>query len=90
MFASHPLRNLPVATATFACELLAGTTSASARTADTTPPTSPPLLYAEGLRCQTVIPGATRSTDDTTPQARLRYQAFDDGVPIGFLPTGRA
>ena len=62
--------------------LAAGTASAAA---DTTPPTTPRIGYAQGFQCLMVIIGSNRSTDNVTPQPNLRYQAFADGVSIGFL-----
>jgi hypothetical protein len=60
-------------------------TAASAAGADRTPPSAPFILYAEGFYCLTVIIGVMESTDNATPQSQLRYEAFDDGVPIGSL-----
>lgn len=85
MFAADRIRTATVATAAVAAILLTGTSTASASTTDTTPPTAPRLTYAEGFQCLTVILGAMYSTDNVTPQLELRYQAFDDGVPIGSM-----
>jgi hypothetical protein len=78
------IRAVTVAAVTILSTLPAGT-AASAASADTTPPTAPFIGYAEGFYCLTVIIGATRSTDNVTPQSQLRYEAFDDGVFIGTL-----
>lgn len=59
--------------------------AAAATGADTTPPTVPVIGYAEGFYCLAVVLGATRSTDNVTPQSQLRYEAFADGVSIGSL-----
>jgi hypothetical protein len=78
------LRTAVVAAATLlSLPLTAVTASAAAR--DTTPPTTPRIVYAQGFQCLMVIIGASRVTDDVTPQSGLRYEAFADGASIGSL-----
>ena len=59
--------------------------AASAAPADTTPPSTPLYGYAQGFYCLTLIVGVSRSTDNVTPQAQLRYEVFADGVFVGLL-----
>jgi hypothetical protein len=58
---------------------------AAAASRDRTPPSAPNWGYAQGFYCLTLIVGVIESTDNVTPQKQLRYEAFDDGVSIGFL-----
>jgi hypothetical protein len=60
-------------------------TATSAAPADRTPPTTPLWGYSQGFYCLTLILGTSRSTDNATPQPRLRYEAFGDGVFLGTL-----
>ena len=62
------------AVATLSTTLLAGT-AASAAGADTTPPTTPLIGYAQGFYCLTLIIGVNRSTDNVTPQSQLPCRA---------------
>jgi hypothetical protein len=58
---------------------------ASAAGGDTTPPTAPYIIYAQGYQCLQLIVGVQRSTDNATPQSELTYTVFADGVSIGSL-----
>ncbi|WP_283139559.1 hypothetical protein [Rhizohabitans arisaemae] len=51
--------------------------------ADTTPPTVPSLLYADGYQCLEVAVLFNRSTDNQDPQSALIYEVFADGAFIG-------
>ncbi|MFL6223170.1 MAG: hypothetical protein ACJ75K_10150 [Actinomycetes bacterium] len=53
--------------------------------ADTTPPSAPRVVYAQGYYCLTLIVGVNRSTDDQTPQSQLTYDVFADGRRIGSM-----
>ncbi|MFL6270055.1 MAG: hypothetical protein ACJ75A_07820 [Actinomycetes bacterium] len=53
--------------------------------ADTTPPSAPRVVYAQGDYCLTLIVGVNRSTDDQTPQSQLTYDMFADGRRIGSM-----
>lgn len=78
-------RLIPAAVATAAASLftvVAGT-PALAASHDTTPPTAPVLIYAQGYNCGQLIAGMMRSTDNVTPQSKLRYEVFSDGARIG-------
>ncbi len=61
-------------------------TPALAASGDTTPPTAPYLIYAQGYYCGQLIVGMMRSTDNVTPQSQLRYEVFADGRPVGSAP----
>lgn len=53
--------------------LSAAGTAALATSADSTPPSAPRIVYAQGYYCLTLIVGVDRSTDDQTPQSQLTY-----------------
>jgi hypothetical protein len=57
--------------------------------ADTTPPSAPRVVYAQGDYCLTLIVGVNRSTDDQTPQSQLTYDVFADGRRIGSMGRPR-
>jgi len=61
-------------------------TPALAASRDTTPPTAPTIIYAQGYNCLQVIVAVTRSTDNVTPQPQLRYTVFANGKAIGSVP----
>ena len=72
----------------------AGVPAQATRT-DTTPPTPPYIVYADGLKwfpgCLPLTIGIQRSTDDVTPQQNLVYEVFADGVRLGSIrDTGTA
>jgi hypothetical protein len=67
------------------CPLVAAGTAALATSADTTPPSAPRIVYAQGYYCLTLIVGVNRSTDDQTPQSQLTYDVFADGRRIGSM-----
>ncbi len=79
------LRTVTVATVAAVLSVLTVGPAASAASVDQTPPSTPFLGYSEGFQCLTVILGASRSTDNVTPQSQLRYEAFADGEFIGLL-----
>lgn len=83
MLRSSLRRAATVAAAVLLSLPLAATTASAAT--DTIPPTTPRIGYAEGFQCLMVIIGSNRSIDNMTPQPNLRYEAFADGVSIGFL-----
>ena len=68
---------------------VAAATPALAAGGDTTPPTAPYLIYAQGYYCGQLIVGMMRSTDNVTPQSQLQYEVFADGRPIGSARPGR-
>ena len=81
---SHPplVRIAAAAAAAIGLTVAAGTPAlASGR--DTTPPTAPFLVYAQGYYCGVLIVGMDRSTDNVTPQSQLKYEVFIDGQPFG-------
>jgi hypothetical protein len=53
--------------------------------ADTTPPSAPRVVYAQGDYCLTLIVGVNRSTDDQTPQSQLTYDVFAEGQRIASM-----
>jgi len=59
--------------------------TASAVVADRTPPSPPLFGYAEGFYCHTLIIGVLKSTDNVTPQSKIRYDVIDEGSFIGSL-----
>jgi hypothetical protein len=65
--------------------LSATSTAALAAGADTTPPSAPRIVYAQGYYCLTLIVGVARSTDKRTPQSQLTYDVFADGRRIGSM-----
>jgi hypothetical protein len=69
--------------------LLATGAAAQAAPRDRTAPTVPSIGYISTLRwngdCWTVTLSVSRSTDNVTPQPKLRYDVFADGVYIGTL-----
>ena len=78
------LRTAIVAAVTI-LSLSAAGTAALASSADTTPPSAPRIVYAQGYYCLTLIVGVNRSTDDQTPQSQLTYDVFADGRRIGSM-----
>ena len=70
--------------------LLTLTASACVPPVDTTPPTRPQIVYAQGFFCWTLYIGVTRVTDNVTPEPRLRYEAYANGEFIGVLDRGSA
>jgi hypothetical protein len=56
--------------------------------ADQTPPTAPFIVYAQGFFCYTLYIGASRSSDDVTPEPQIRYEVFANGEFIGLLDRG--
>src|SRR5690348_5666023 len=81
---SHPpLVRIAVAAAAAIGLTVAAGTPALASGRDTTPPTAPSLIYAQGYYCGVLIVGMTRSTDNVTPQSQLKYEVFVDGKPFG-------
>jgi hypothetical protein len=64
----------------------AAATPAFAASRDVTPPTAPVIIYAQGYNCLQVIVAVTRSSDNVTPQAQLRYTVFANGKAIGTVP----
>lgn len=81
------LIRIAVAVATGIVSVVAAGTPALAAGGDTTPPTSPYLIYYEGYYCGQLIVGMMSSTDNVTPQSQLRYEVFADGKPIGPAPN---
>jgi hypothetical protein len=79
----HLIRTMAVAAIAGLGLALSGTVASAAGT-DTTRPTTPLIGYSEGFYCHTLIIEA-QSTDNVTTASALRYQAFDEGVSIGFL-----
>ena len=75
------VRVMAVAAVTLLSTLLTGTAATAA--VDRTPPTAPFLGYTAGLQCTMLIVHVNRSTDAVTPQPRLRYQVYSDGVAVG-------
>jgi hypothetical protein len=73
-----------IVTALAILSLSAGSTAALAA-GDTTPPSAPRIVYAQGYFCLTLIVGVDRSTDNQTPQAQLTYDVFADGQRIGSM-----
>jgi hypothetical protein len=73
-----------IVTALAILTLSAGSTAALAAR-DTTPPSAPRIVYAQGYFCLTLIVGVARSTDNQTPQAQLTYDVFADGQRIGSM-----
>ena len=57
----------------------------AAAAADTTPPSTPTVIYAWGYQCLEMVVGFTRSTDDVTPQRDLRYEVFANGEFVGWI-----
>ena len=80
----RPVRAAVVAAMAIAATLFTGSAAAAA-TVDQTPPTTTFIGYSEGFYCLTLIIEADRSSDNVTPAAQLRYEAWDDGVFIGTL-----
>jgi hypothetical protein len=78
-------RALLIAPLALLAALLTGPPASARTTADTTPPTTPRITYAQGFYCLTLIVGSSRVTDNVTPQSQLRYEAYADGVFIGTL-----
>ena len=78
------LRTAIVAAVTI-LSLSAAGTAALASSADTTPPSAPRIVYAQGYYCLTLIVGVNRSTNDQTPQSQLTYDVFADGRRIGSM-----
>ena len=66
---------------------LAGT-AAQAAPAYRTPPTAPYIVYSQGFFCYTFYIGATRVSDNVTPESQIRYQVFANGRFIGLLDRG--
>jgi hypothetical protein len=79
---SRVTRMAIVAATTIVSTVAAGTPALAAG-GDTTPPTAPYLIYAQGYSCGQLIVGMMRSTDNVTPQSQLRYEVLADGRPIG-------
>jgi hypothetical protein len=77
------LIRLAAAVATAIVAAVAASTSALAAGRDTTPPTPPTVIYAQGYYCGVLIVGMDRSTDNVTPQSQLKYEVFVDGAPFG-------
>jgi hypothetical protein len=76
------VRTMIVAAVAILSIVLPGTAT-SAAPADRTPPTTPPWGYAQGFYCLMLIVATIRSTDNVTPQSRLRYEVYADGVFLG-------
>jgi hypothetical protein len=74
-----------IVTAVAILSLSAASTAALASGADTTPPSAPRIVYAQGYYCLTLIVGVDRSTDNQTPQSQLTYDVFADGRRIGSM-----
>lgn len=85
MSRARRLRIAAAVTATIASTVVAAR-PARAAPSDTTPPTAPFIIYAQGYNCLQVIVGVMRSTDDVTPQSQLSYTVFANGRPIGTVP----
>src|SRR5512133_3089851 len=84
MAGRHLLRTAVVAVVAI-LSLSAASTAALAAGADTTPPSAPRIVYAQGYFCLTLIVAVDRSTDDQTPQSQLTYDVFADGRRIGSM-----
>ena len=78
-----PLVRIAAAAAAAIGLTVAAGTPALASGRDTTPPAAPLLIYAQGYYCGVLIVGMSRSTDNVTPQSRLKYEVFVDGAPFG-------
>jgi hypothetical protein len=76
-------RTTTVAAVALLSTLLTGTAATAGP--DTTPPGTPRAGYSHGFYCLTLIQGASRVTDDVTPQSQIRYEVYADGVYIGDL-----
>jgi hypothetical protein len=74
-----------IVTVAAALSTLAPNVAMAADAVDTTPPTAPFIVYAQGYYCLQLIVGVTRSTDDVTPQSALRYEVYADGESLGSL-----
>jgi hypothetical protein len=77
------LLRIAAATAAAIGLTVAAGTPALASGHDTTRPSAPFLVYAQGYHCGVLIVGMTRSADNVTPQSQLRYEVFVDGAPFG-------
>jgi hypothetical protein len=76
-------RPIRVAVAAAIAATVTANASALAAGRDTTPPTAPLVIYAQGYYCGVLIVGMQRSTDNVTPQSQLKYEVFVDGAPFG-------
>lgn len=77
---------LAVAMAATIASTAVAATPALASSRDTTPPTAPTIVYAQGYNCLQVIVAVSRSSDNVTPQSQLLYTVFANGKPIGTVP----
>jgi hypothetical protein len=79
------LIRMAIVVAALILSISATSTAALASGADTTPPSAPYIIHAQGYHCLQLIVGVQRPTDDVTPQPALTYDVLATGSSVGRL-----